>query len=73
MVIVQVTHSFPARDIYLRLLLPHYAGVTEAYLDLSCTLSGFNGLKVALAPVDGLDPAVLSQAQIDSAWPALAR
>lgn len=54
--------------LYIRILMPHYAQIVEAYLDLWCTAAGVNGVRVVFAPVDGLTPVELSSIQIDEMW-----
>lgn len=63
-----VTSDLSSREIYLRVALPHYARVVEAYLDLQCTTGGTNGVKIALTSVVDLTPIPLSQLQIDDMW-----
>ena len=54
--------------LYIRILMPHYAQIVEAYLDLWCTAAGVNGVRAVFAPVDGLTPVELSSSQIDEMW-----
>ena len=54
--------------LYVRILMPHYAQIVEAYLDLWCMVAGSNGVRAVFAPVDGLTPVELSGSQIDDMW-----
>lgn len=54
--------------LYIRMLIPHYAQIVEAYLDLWCVVAGNNGVRAVFAPVDGLTPVELSSSQIDEMW-----
>lgn len=54
--------------LYIRMLMPHYAQIVEAYLDLWCVVAGNNGVRAVFAPVDGLTPVALLSDQIDEMW-----
>lgn len=54
--------------LYIRMLMPHYAQIVEAYLDLWCVVAGNNGVRAVFAPVDGLTPVALSSDRIDNMW-----
>lgn len=54
--------------LYIRILMPHYVQIFEAYLDLWCTAAGGNGVRAVFAPVDGLTPVELPSSQIDEMW-----